>query len=139
VRGPAKMVTPIVKHNIIKKKTKKFVRHQSDTQHRISRTGWRKPKGIDNPVRRRWTGARPMPKIGYGTNKKYRHMMPNGFRKFRVNNVQELEMLLMHNRRFAAEIAHNVSVRNRKSIVERALQLNVKVVNGNAKMRTEDT
>lgn len=35
-------------------------------------------------------------------------------------------MLLMHNRKYAAEIAHNVSVRKRKDIVARALQLNVR-------------
>ena len=29
-----------------------------------------------------------MPNIGYGSNKKTRHMMPNGFYKFVVNNVK---------------------------------------------------
>ena len=29
-----------------------------------------------------------MPSIGYGSNKKTRHMMPNGFYKFVVNNVK---------------------------------------------------
>jgi large subunit ribosomal protein L32e len=41
-------------------------------------------------------------------------------------------------RKYAAEIAHSVSSRVRKSIIERAEQLNVKVLNANAKLRKEE-
>jgi ribosomal protein L32E len=80
-----------------------------------------------------------MPKIGYGSNKKVRqapsgldtaayisrpfiktrHLLPNGLKKFLVSNVKEVDLLLMHNKSFAAEIAHNVSSRNRNIILER--------------------
>lgn len=39
-----------------------------------------------------------MPNVGYGTDKKTRHYLPNGFKKFVVHNVKELEILMMHNR-----------------------------------------
>jgi len=39
-----------------------------------------------------------MPNIGYGSDKKTRHYLPNGFKKFVVHNVKELEVLMMHNR-----------------------------------------
>ncbi|PSS37698.1 hypothetical protein PHLCEN_2v391 [Hermanssonia centrifuga] len=108
----------MVKIPIIKKRTKPFKRHQSD-RYKGVKEAWRKPKGIDNRVRRRFKGQLPMPKIGYGSNKKTRHLLPNGLKKFLVNNVREVDLLLMHNKTFAAEIAHNVSSRNRITILER--------------------
>ncbi|KAF9954380.1 60S ribosomal protein L32 [Modicella reniformis] len=130
------MVTPLKKHTIVKKRITTFKRHQSD-RYKTVKESWRKPKGIDNRVRRRFKGQIVMPKIGYGNNKVTRHVSSNGFKKFVVSNIAELNLLLMHNRTFAAEIAHNVSSRNRIAIVERAQQLNIKVTNANARIRTE--
>ncbi|KAN0100663.1 Memo-like domain containing protein [Tylopilus felleus] len=123
-----------VKIPIIKKRTKSFKRHQSDRYHSV-KEAWRKPKGIDNRVRRRFKGQLPMPKIGYGSNKKTRHLLPNGYKKFLVSNVKEVDILLMHNKSYAAEIAHNVSSRNRTLILERAKALGVKVTNPAARLR----
>eukprot|EP00802_Teleaulax_amphioxeia_P017820 Tamp_17987.p2 GENE.Tamp_17987~~Tamp_17987.p2 ORF type:complete len:139 (+),score=36.48 Tamp_17987:354-770(+) len=128
---------PAVRPKIVKKKTNKFVRIEADLNKRM-KPSWRKPHGMDGRQRRRFKGTQLHVKIGYGNNKKTRFMMPDGFLKFRVSNVQELELLLMHNKKYAAEIAHNVSTRKRKAIVERAEQLGIKVTNGDAKLRAEE-
>eukprot|EP01025_Chloroclados_australasicus_P024683 TRINITY_DN24749_c0_g4_i3.p1 TRINITY_DN24749_c0_g4~~TRINITY_DN24749_c0_g4_i3.p1 ORF type:complete len:256 (-),score=39.21 TRINITY_DN24749_c0_g4_i3:99-866(-) len=60
------------------------------------------------------------------------------FKKFLVNNVAELEVLLMHNRTYCAEIAHNVSSTKRRAIVDRAQALNIAVTNATAKLVEED-
>ncbi|XP_032943142.1 60S ribosomal protein L32-like [Rhinolophus ferrumequinum] len=108
---------PLGKPKIIKKWTKKFIRYQSDRYFKIKRN-WQKPRGIDNRVRRRFKGQILMPNIGYGSNKKTKHMLPSGFWKFLVHSVKELEMLLICNKSHWAEIAQNC-----KAIVERAAQL----------------
>jgi large subunit ribosomal protein L32e len=79
-----------------------------------------------------------MPSIGYGSDKKTRNVLPCGFRSVVVNNVGELEMLMMHNRTYAATVGKSVSSRVRREIVERAEQLAVRVTNAAAKLRAEE-
>jgi len=129
---------PLPTKTIVKKRTKKFVRHQADGFKRIARSSWRKPKGIDGRVRRRFKGAIPMPSIGYGSDKKTRNIHPNGFKSVVVHNVRDLDMLLMHNRTYAATIGHSVSSRLRREIITRAEQLAIRVTNAAAKLRAED-
>merc|ERR1711977_623571 len=104
-----KMPTPSTRPTIVKKRVKRFKRHQSDLYVRV-KDSWRRPKGIDSVVRR----------------------------KFRVHNVAELELLMMHNTEYAAEVAHDVSLKTRTAINARADELDIKVVNRNARMTTED-
>uniref|UniRef100_A0A2I2Y8Q2 Ribosomal protein L32 n=1 Tax=Gorilla gorilla gorilla TaxID=9595 RepID=A0A2I2Y8Q2_GORGO len=113
---------PLVKSKIVKKRTKKFIRHQ----------------GIDNRVHRMFKGQILMPNIGYGSNQKTKHMLPSGFWKFLVHNVKELEVLLMCNKSYCADIAHNVSSKNHKAIMERAAQLAIRVTNPNARQRGKE-
>uniref|UniRef100_UPI00295329AB large ribosomal subunit protein eL32-like n=1 Tax=Panthera onca TaxID=9690 RepID=UPI00295329AB len=128
---------PLVKPKIVKKRTKKFIRHQSDRYVKIKRN-WQKPRGIDNRVRRRLKGQILMPSVGYGSNKKTKHMLRCGFRKFLVHNVKDLEVLLMCNKSYCAETAHKVSSENHKDIVERAAQLAIRVTNPNARLCSEE-
>jgi large subunit ribosomal protein L32e len=53
-------------------------------------------------------------------------------------HLQELELLLMQNRKYCAEIASAVSASKRREIVLRAEQLNVRVTNAHAKLREEE-
>merc|ERR1712091_118564 len=98
----SKMPTPSTRPTIVKKRVKRFKRHQSDLYVRV-KDSWRRPKGIDSVVRRKFRGKILMPNIEY-----------------------------------AAEVAHDVSLKTRTAINARADELDIKVVNRNARMTTED-
>ena len=121
---------------LVKKHHKKFKRHQSDQFKRVAEN-WRKQKGIDSCVRRRFRGTIPQPNIGYGSNKKTRHMMPSGHKAYLVKNIKDLDVLLMHTKTYAAEIAHNVSAKNRVEIVAKAKKIGVKVTNPKGRVSLE--
>merc|ERR1712195_428392 len=125
------------KPKMVKKRMKKFPRFQADRFKRMNQS-WRKPRGIDCRVRRKFKGSTLMPSIGYGSNKKTRFRSKNGFYKFLVQSPADLQMLLMHNEKYAVEIAHNVGAKKRKEIVERADQLKLFVTNRFARLRTEE-
>ena len=77
-------------------------------------------------MRRKFKGMYKMPNIGYGSAASTRHMLPSGFKKVLVHNMKELEVLMMTNKTYCAEIARGVSAKNRKNLVERAQQLAVR-------------
>ena len=104
-------IRPTSRPKIVKKRTKQFIRHQSDRYDKLKvilvcfaaleffrfmltinctflQRNWRRPKGIDNRVRRKFKGQYLMPKIGYGSAKNTKHMLPNGFRKVLVHNLK---------------------------------------------------
>ena len=84
-------------------------------------------------------------------------MMPSGHKAFLVQNPKDVELLLMHNRTYAAEyvspppsrlrkymtltstlrIGHAVSSRKRVDIIEKAKALGVKVTNPRGRVTTE--
>ena len=55
-----------------------------------------------------------------------------------TGRVPDLELLLVNNRTYAAEIGHAVSFKTRKAILTRAAQLDVKVTNANARVRKQE-
>ncbi|KAB0401689.1 hypothetical protein E2I00_017795 [Balaenoptera physalus] len=90
----------LIKPKVVKKRTKKVIQHQSDQY---------KSRSIDNSMHRGFKGQILMPNIGYGSNKKTKHMLPSSIWKFLVHSVKELEVPLLCNKSYCAEIAHNIS------------------------------
>eukprot|EP01059_Diplonema_ambulator_P024168 TRINITY_DN3_c0_g4_i1.p2 TRINITY_DN3_c0_g4~~TRINITY_DN3_c0_g4_i1.p2 ORF type:complete len:147 (+),score=53.24 TRINITY_DN3_c0_g4_i1:57-443(+) len=124
--------------HIIKKKVNKFKRHHSDRHVRVGES-WRKPRGIDSVVRRRWRGQIKMANIGYGNAKATRNVHPDGLKHFNVNCEKDLELLLMRNTTHAAVIGAACGKKTRAAIVARARELDIKVVNASAKLRKEES
>ena len=131
------MVGPVTKPKIVKKYTRTFKRFHSNRFLRV-KPSWRRPRGIDNRLRRKFKGTNLMPKIGYGSAKATRHMLPCGLYKFPVHNTTDLEMIMMQNRKYAAEIAHAVSAQKRQEIIARAKILNIRVINADARLKKQE-
>jgi len=112
----------------IKKRIKKFKRHHSDRYKRL-KTSWRRPRGIDSCVRRRFKGKTIMPNIGFGSNSKTRNRNLNGLFKIQIFNVRDLNMLVMSNRKFEAEIGKGVGIKKKGLILKKALNLDIKISN----------
>jgi large subunit ribosomal protein L32e len=128
------MVKPNVPKTIVKKRTKKFTRHNYEHFPGL-KPNWRRPRGIDSPIRRMYKGQKAMPNIGYGSNRATKYIQPSGFKNFPINNVQDLYMLVMQNRKYAAVISHTVGAKIRRAIVRKAQELDIRLVNGNSKLR----
>ena len=127
-------ISPLNKRKIVKKITKHPHRFQSDRFKRLS-TSHRMVRGIDCFTRRRFRGYKKMPKIGNKQDKKTRHTLATGFKKMLISSEQDIELLLMNNRTYCGEIAQNISVNKRLRIVQRAKELNVRLTNGQAKLK----
>merc|ERR1711971_167763 len=127
-------VQPLKRTKIIKKRKKHSNRFQSDMRSRVG-TSWRKPRGVDCVVRRKFRGRVRMPTIGSKQAKRTRHLLPSGLKKLLIRNESDIELLLMHNRTYCGEIAQGISALKRKTIVLRAKEMGVRLTNGNAKLK----
>lgn len=108
----------------------KFVRQESWRYKRLAEN-WRKPKGVDNKMRKQVSGVPPLVKVGYRGPKIARGLHPSGYRDRLIHNIRDLEKL--DPKIDAARIGHSVGRRKRIDIVSRANALGVKVLNrGNA-------
>jgi large subunit ribosomal protein L32e len=116
-------------------KKPKFVRAESWKYDRFS-LSWRKPRGLDNKIRRKIKGWPPGPSMGYKGPKIARFLHPSGYREVIVYNVEDLSTIDSNTQ--AARIAHTVGKRKRALIIAKAKELNIKILNVKLSAETEE-
>jgi len=77
----------------MKKRRPSFKRQEFNKRIRLSRSSWRKPRGVDSKMREQRGGKRAIVKIGYGTPRKLRGQLSNGMFEVPVLTVKELTSL----------------------------------------------
>jgi len=116
-------------------KKPKFIRAESWRYSRFS-LSWRKPRGLDNKIRRKIKGWPVGPSMGYKGPKIARFLHPSGYREVMVFNVQDLSNIDINTQ--AARIAHTVGKRKRALIIAEARKLCIKILNLKITKGTDD-
>lgn len=110
-----------------KAKTPSFRRTEWFRYKRLSRSGWRKPKGMDNKQRRNYKYRGSLVRVGHGKIAEARGLHPSGFSEVMVHNVTDLEQ--MNPETDAARVGGTVGGRKREQIHSRADELGIRVLN----------
>ena len=109
------------------KKQPSFRRQEWFRYRRLSKTGYRKPKGKDSKMRMNRKYRSPMARVGYGKVASARGLHPSGFEEVLVHNIDELDGI--DPERQAVRIGSSVGNRKRSRIHDRADDLGLRVLN----------
>ena len=110
-----------------KKKQPKFRRQEWFRYRRLSKTGYRKPKGKDSKMRKNLKYRSPMARVGYGKVSTARGLHPSGFEEVMVHKSDQLDGLDPEKQ--AVRIGSSVGNLKRSRIHERADELGLRILN----------
>ncbi|MBT4982990.1 MAG: 50S ribosomal protein L32e [Euryarchaeota archaeon] len=110
-----------------KKATPSFRRTEWFRYKRLSRSGWRKPHGMDNKQRRNYRYRGSLVRIGHGKVNAASGLHPSGFEEVMVHNSSDLDQIDAETQ--AARVGATVGGRKREVIHSRADELGIRVLN----------
>lgn len=109
-----------------KSKNPKFRRQESWRYKRL-KENWRRPRGLDNKMKKKVKGWPASAGSCYRGPKISRGLHPSSFKEVRVFNVDDLNKV--NSDIEAVKIAHTVGARKRIEIVNRAKEMKIRILN----------
>jgi large subunit ribosomal protein L32e len=109
-----------------KRKKPAFVRPESWRYIRL-KENWRRPKGLDHKIRKKFKGWPAAVSIGYGGPKIARGLHPSGYKEILIYNAEGL--LEVDPKTQAVRIAHTVGRRKRARIINEARKKRITILN----------
>ena len=109
------------------KSTPVFRRSEWFRYKRLSRSGWRRPKGMDNSQRKNLKYRSSRVRIGHGKVSTARGLHSSGFREVLVHNTSDLDQINPASE--AARIGATVGGRKREQIHMKADELGIRILN----------
>jgi large subunit ribosomal protein L32e len=110
----------------VKAKKPEFIRQESWRYKRL-KENWRRPKGIDNKMRRKVKGWPQTVNTGYRGPKATRGLHPSGYQEILVYNVDDLKKV--DSKTQAIRIAHTVGKKKRAQIITEARKKRIVILN----------
>ncbi|MEC7462042.1 MAG: 50S ribosomal protein L32e [Candidatus Thermoplasmatota archaeon] len=109
------------------RKQPKFRRQEWYRYKRLSRSGWRKPKGYQSKQRLNMKYRTPMARVGYGKVRAAKDLHPSGFIEVLVHNSASLDEI--DPKTHAIRIGKRVGNRKRIAIHNKADELGIRILN----------
>jgi len=110
----------------VKKNKPNFVRQESWRYKRLKES-WRRPRGLDNKMRRKIRGWPPTVNVGYRGPKVSRGLHPSGYKEILVYETRGLKKIDPKTQ--AIRIAHTVGKRKRTKIIFEARKRKITILN----------
>jgi large subunit ribosomal protein L32e len=108
------------------RKKPKFKRQGSTYLKRVG-DKWRRPRGLHSKLKVKEKSKGSIPKIGYGAPKELKGLHPSGFKEILIQSLKDLEKV--NREKEAGRISHKIGKKKRQMILEKAKELNVKILN----------
>jgi len=115
----------------IKSRKPEFIRQDAHKKPRLSRSSWRKPKGLHSKIREQRKGRRRLPEQGYRSPIEVRGMHNSGVFPIVVNSFTDIVNLSKQfpDKNSVGVIVGSVGKKKKVELIEKILSMKLKILN----------